>query len=113
MRETTMKLLKMIAHKSLAAGELLRLPGGRGLALEVGRGMVWLTMPGRDDVLLEHGGRVALTRTGVVLAEAIGFAEVNVIADVSYAQRVRALLIGRLAERARQWFSRTLVRMAA
>jgi Protein of unknown function (DUF2917) len=101
--ENHMKATQVITNRSLARGELMKLAGGCGLALEVGAGMVWLTTPGsKHDLLVGRGDRVPLNEAGLTLAEAVRPADVRIVAVESCTTSIR-LVLGRLLAKARGW----------
>ena len=65
----------------MAAGELLRLEGARGMEVRCEAGHLWITEEAQpDDVWLAPGQRVRLAGDGLALVEAKQRARVRVVA---------------------------------
>jgi hypothetical protein len=75
----------------MARGSLARIDDGRGLALEVWDGELWITQQGdRRDYFVKPGQRFAIDREGGVLAYALRASHVTLTAPVPahYARRI-------------------------
>ena len=66
---------------TLGRGDLLRLAGGtRGATLHCLKGTVWLTVGDGRDYLVHQGDSFRLPAAATALAEALGSAEVRLVA---------------------------------
>jgi hypothetical protein len=86
----------------MARGSLARIFGGKGLAIEVWDGELWITQE-RDqrDYFIRPGGRFRVERDGLVLAYALRSSLFTLTAAVPayYARRITLRLPGAVAER--------------
>ncbi len=99
-----------IAHGGIgmARGSLARIDDGRGLALEIWDGELWITQErDRRDHFVAPGQRFVVDREGAVLVYALRASHITLTAPVPayYARRITLMLPGE--ERARPLYDRT------
>jgi hypothetical protein len=87
----------------MARGSLARIHDGRGLALEVWDGELWITQErDRRDHFIGAGARFVLEREGLVLAYALrpSLVTLSAMVPAHYARRITLMVPGAHAERA-------------
>jgi hypothetical protein len=86
----------------MARGSLARIHDGRGLALEVWDGEIWITQErDRRDHFIGAGGSFQVEREGLVLAYALrpSLVTLSAMVPAHYARRITLMVPGEGAER--------------